>query len=496
MFVPAATAGRQFHVCLSATAIEGHPGILETVRQAGVGHVWTTGFLYGHWPYPLEQIGRMVGMIRKAGMEAQIGNVPLGHPGNSLSSDPKAVMLIPPPHWKQCIPASGAPYWGTSLHPPATEENVAAVRKLATLGTSRIFLDDDFRLARGPGVIGGCFCPEHQARFRRLHGYPANFADPLRGDIAARRLSPMLRAWVEFHASELTACFRAQQRATSSVTMGIMVMYLGAEKAGIRMADYAGVPFRVGELMFDDRSFDPVKGKTDELFSALFHRRFVSPELAFSETTAFPENRLSAANMAAKLVISTLADVRNTMFMSGLDPFPVTHWDTLAPAMKKQAAIHQVLAGHRPRGPFKHYWGEASRYVGDDKPFSLFLATGVPFEVTDKPTHAGRTFLSDADAASLPGGAGFVSRKYTPETLEDLFRLKAKLLPQLGNVPVIKEDKPAVCAWYPGARSVLLWNLSNRSESFSVALKGNVRQVRVGPLDTALLRDIEGAPSD
>src|SRR6266568_2596928 len=30
---------------------------------------------------------------------------------------------------------------------------------------------------------------------------------------------------------------------------------------------------------------------------------------------------------------------------------------------------------------FKHVWGEAQRYVGDDKPFSLCLATGVPFEV-------------------------------------------------------------------------------------------------------------------
>ncbi len=492
-FAPGHRTTRQYHVCLSPTAIEGHPNVLETVQRAGVTHVWTTGFLYGHWYYSVERTGRMVDRIRKLGMEAQLINVPLGHPGNSMSSDPGSVPLIPPPHWKQCIPASGPAYWGTSLHPPATEENVDAVRKLATLGTDKIFVDDDFRLARGPGSIGGCFCPEHQERFRRLHGYAANFADQLRSDIKARSLTPAVRAWVEFHASELTACFRAQQKAAPGITMGIMVMYLGAEKAGIRLADYAGVPFRVGELMFDDRSFDRVKGKTDELFSALFHRRFSQPELAFSESTAFPENRLSAPNMAAKLVVSTLADVRNTMFMSGMEPFPLTHWETLAPAMKKQAAIHQVLAGHRPRGPFKHYWGEASRYVGDDRPFSLFLASGVPFEVTGKPTHDGLTFLSDADAASLPDGVGFVSRKHTPETLPDLFRLKAKVLPKLGQVPVVQEDKPVVCAWYPTARAVLLWNLSNSVESFSVAFKGTTRRVTVDPLDVALLRDIKGA---
>jgi hypothetical protein len=194
----------------------------------------------------------------------------------------------------------------------------------------------------------------------------------------------ILREWGEFQCDRLTACFLAQKRIAPEVQLGTMVMYMGSEKAGIRLTDYRDVPFRVGEVMFNDRSFAPVKGKTDELFSCLFHRRFARPELAFSETTAFPADQLSARNMAAKLTVSTLSDVRNTMFMSGLTPFPREHWQTLAPAMKQHAELHLKIAGHRPRGPFKHYWGEASRYVGDDNPFSLFLALGVPFEVTDE----------------------------------------------------------------------------------------------------------------
>ena len=71
--------------------------------------------------------------------------------------------------------------------------------------------------------------------------------------------------------------------------------------------------------MFNDKSFAPVKGKTDELFSSLFHRRFVSPELAYSETTAFPADKLSASNMAAKLSVSLLSDVHNTMFYERAD---------------------------------------------------------------------------------------------------------------------------------------------------------------------------------
>ena len=87
--------------------------------------------------------------------------------------------------------------------------------------------------------------------------------------------------------------------------------------------------------------------------------------------------------------------------------------------MQRQAGFHQQLAGHRPRGPFKHYWGEASRYTGDDRPFSLFLAAGVPFEVTDRPAREGWTFLSDADAAAaaegklVSRGTRFVSRSTT-----------------------------------------------------------------------------------
>ncbi len=199
-----------------------------------------------------------------------------------------------------------------------------------------------------------------------------------------RELTPVLREWVEFTCDELSACFKAQREAGGEkLTVGNMVMYMGAEKAGVRLSEYQNVPLRVGELHFNDGAFGTVKGKTNELFSALFHRRFVRPELAYSETTAFPADRLSARNLAAKLVVSTIADVRNTMFMSGATPFPIEHWTTLGPAMRRQAALHEKLGGHTTRGPFKHFWGEAGRYVSDDNPYSLFLAAGVPFEVCD-----------------------------------------------------------------------------------------------------------------
>lgn len=498
---------RRYHLSLSPDGIEADPDLLRIVCQSGVSDVWTTGFLYGHWYYTPERIHQTLDQIRRAGMAAHVIDVALGHPGDSLGAPSAAMPLIPPAHWRPGTRIDGRTRWGTSLHPPATEENVAALHRLESMGVDQVFLDDDFRIAESPGAIGGCFCAEHLEEFRKLHGYGQAVREELIQSIKDRQLTPVVRNWVDFWCDQLGGCFHAQQSGAPHIQLGIMVMYLGAEKAGIRLREYSQVPFRVGELMFSDALFRPVKGKTDELFSALFHRRFAAPELAFSETTAFPADQLSASNMAAKLATSTIADVRNTMFMSGVTPFPRSHWATLAPAMKKHAALHRELAGHKPYGPFKHFWGEHSRYVGDDRPYSLFLATGIPFEVTSKPSSDGWTFLSDADAATLDGaqipspGTVFLSRlklagaRQLNESMADLFRLKAELLPKLGQFPVVLGEKPVVCAWYPTARSALLWNLSEQREAFTLQYGGKLRHVEAGPLDVERVRDLTPSTS-
>ena len=497
---PAAT--RHFHLCISPAALEADPELLDTVAAAGVGTIWLPGFFYGHWPNALERLAVCRDRIRRRGLAVQAINIPLGHPGDSLGASDDGFPLTPPPHWKPAQRPDGSTFTGTSLHSPAVQENADAVARLHRAGYSQVFLDDDFRLATGPGVVGGCFCAAHRQRFLTSHGLAPGAWDELRDDVAQRRLTPLARSWIDFTCDELTAGFHTFAAAAPPLTLGLMVMYLGAEKAGIRLADYRGVPLRVGELMFSDAGFAPCKGKTDELFSALFHRRFVAPELAYSETTAFPADALSAENLAAKLAVSLLSDVRHTMFMSGLTPFPRAHWQTLAPAMQRQAALHPLLAGHQPRGPFKHLWGEASRYIGDDRPFSLFLGTGVPFEVTAQPARDGWTFLSDCDAraaASAPQpqpGTTFVARpqagtalpggRLIEESLAALFQLKRELLPQLQSVPVVLEDEPFVCGWYPTARRVLLWNLSEQRRQVTLRQHGQTWPVTVDPLGIAL----------
>ncbi len=77
-----------------------------------------------------------------------------------------------------------------------------------------------------------------------------------------------------------------------------------------------------------------------------------------------------------------------------------------------------------------------------------------------------------------------------PESLAELFALKRELLPQLERVPYVEGETPVVCAWYPTARAVLLWNLAEQRQDFTLRYGGSRRTVRVDGLDVALLEDV------
>ncbi|MCG3198589.1 MAG: hypothetical protein GHCLOJNM_03092 [bacterium] len=493
---------RKFHASISIEALKNDSGLAEIIRKAGVTDVWLACFFQGQWHHSLSEVEEWKGRLESNGFAVHNITIPFGHPSFS-ETVPDYMPGVAANRWKPGIRPDGRKHFGVALHDPMTQENVEAVRKIKTTHPGIIFLDDDFRLAPGPGDIGGCFCDEHKQRFLARHSFSEKDWEALLNAIREREASPLLDAWVEDLCDDLTACFRAQQAAAApEAELGIMVMYLGSEKAGIRLSDYQDAPFRVGELMFNDRSFAPVKGKTNELFSSLFHRRFVTPERAFSETTAWPPDELSAENMAAKLAISTLSDVRNTMFMSGNTPFPRTHWEVLAKAMERNRGLHERIAGAVPRGPLKHYWGKASRYVGDDNPFSLFLALGIPFEVVSEIPQDGWTFLSDFDAREANGdraraGSTLVHRplpnlkitggEAVEEDLKALFAWRKKILPALSGTPYVEEEEPVVCAWFPEKGAVALWNLSESAKDLSVRFGKEKHPARLAPLGVDVL---------
>jgi len=495
------TNKRNFGLCVNTQTLNNYSDFINTISSSGITDVWMPYFINGYYPYPMEDILLWKKRFEKKGIAVNIVSVPFGHPGGSLGDSKN--YDITPQTWPRRIDVEGKQFSGTSVHPKVTEENISVINKIEKAGFNKLFLDDDFRLAASPGNIGGCFCEAHQMEFLNKYGYLKKDIEDLRNDIKNRNLNSLVENWINYNCDQLSSSFKAQQAAAPSVELGIMAMYLGSEKAGIRLADYKDSLFRVGELMFSDKSFSPVKGKTDELFSSLFHRRFVKPAMAYSETTAYPANQLSAENMAAKLHISTISDVRNTMMMSGLDPFPFSHWATLAPTIKKVAAMHEKIAGQKLVGPIKHFWGKRSRMIGDDKPYSLFLAAGIPFEVTENHSTDGWTFLSDFDIQDVASGelkskgTTFIygasqdkkisGARFVKENLQDIFLFKKEIIPFLKGVPYVVEDKPVVCAWYPTINKVLLWNLSASKELFTLKFDQRIQTIGISGLDAELV---------
>ena len=213
--------------------------MIEAIRRAGVSDVWINCFCCGQWWCGVDRMKAWRSRIEAQGMRVHVLNIPLGHPG-----------FVPPKPWREAISADGKSYAGTSLHDPATKANCDALRQIEAAGVKRVFLDDDFRLSPYPGWIGGCFCPEHKRAFLQRTGYGEPQWRDLLEAIARGQLTRELRRWVEFTCDQLTECFRAQQKAVPGVQLGIMVMYFGAEKAGIRLTDYRDVAMRVGEYKF------------------------------------------------------------------------------------------------------------------------------------------------------------------------------------------------------------------------------------------------------
>ena len=71
------------------------------------------------------------------------------------------------------------------------------------------------------------------------------------------------------------------------------------------------------------------------------------------------------------------------------------------------------------------------------------------------------------------------------ETLPELFALKHSLGRSLDAVPHVVEDEPAVCAWYPTARRVLVWNLCEQRKTLTVRMQNRSQCVSLGPLEAA-----------
>ena len=495
---------RVFHISCSIDMFEANGDFPEIWRDAGVTDAWLCTWFYGYFPYPWEKLDYWLGRLKSAGIRPHLISVPFCHGGGALDPRTEGFPNLPPKHWKTARRWDGSENWGFSWHRPTDAEGAEAIRTLAKrYGSFDFFLDDDFRFASTPDLIGGCVCDECRQDFLEKSGLNGTRWNEVLDDVRNNAETPLLHAWVDYFCDRLTQCFNTWRDATPAVDVGIMVMYMGCERAGIRLADYKDALFRVGEGGFSDSWYGTEKFKTIELYSSLFHRRFCRPGRAFSETTVFPEKSLSAENMASKLAVSTICDVRNTCFMSGLVPIPAENWPVLKERMAREKILHAKLLNAKPSGPFKHFYGISSRYCAGANAYSLFLALGVPFEVCDEIPSDGWTFLSDSDALAVERGAltssgsKLVARLESSagrfvkvaEDFDALFEFRRSILTSLQErqIPYVEEEIPIVLAWYPEVDALYIWNISNTEKTFHIRRGDRLTGMKLGALDSQVI---------
>ena len=101
---------------------------------------------------------------------------------------------------------------------------------------------------------------------------------------------------------------------------GIMVMHRGDRRHGIDIADIRrAVPdclFRVGELMFDDKSFEAPGNKRALVESVLRHMELMGDiSRIYSESTVYPHGALTPENLRQKIVLERKCGIENINLM-------------------------------------------------------------------------------------------------------------------------------------------------------------------------------------
>ena len=267
---------RSYHLCLNPAAVEQDPERLRMIRDAGVDTVWLAGFFYGHQPYSEEQLRRARQRSERAGLEGHLVNVPLGHPGDSLGAKDGDFPLTPPPHWRDraARPTAGSSPGRpcTIRPPPRTRTPCAATVRWASADASWTMISG----SPEPGEIGGCFCENIARTFLRRVDSPRVVGMSCCDDVGERRLTPLLRSWLDFTGDELSDVLPAATRRLRRRTRD----HGDVSRRGEGRHPAEGLQERAvpgGRTDVRRQSFTPVKGKTDELFSVLFHRRFARP---------------------------------------------------------------------------------------------------------------------------------------------------------------------------------------------------------------------------
>ncbi len=304
---------------------------LDLIKKAGVSVLWLEIYMAGRYTAEKQEIIKAKEILENMGFEVNVITLPVGHPGNSLNPE-EVLDLSLPAHWNYRVNAQGEKeYFCACINNTVIDENKKVVEFCRDAGFKKLFFDDDLRMGNHSfDEIRGCFCNNCISEFSSVCG-----TNLTREEIASacESKNDLSQKWIDYNCSKITRFMT--ETATDGIQTGIMVMHSGGKYHGIDIpAIKKAVPdclFRVGELHFDDYSFENDIDHKSELDSIKMHMELIgNPDVCYSETTVFPPRALSPENLVKKAKLAIDANIKNIFLMSGSWVMSDEYWLALA----------------------------------------------------------------------------------------------------------------------------------------------------------------------
>nr|MDO8110926.1 hypothetical protein [Candidatus Sigynarchaeota archaeon] len=502
--------------------------ILNMLKDAGVAKVWLRGYFFGHFDAsPVEQLADARELLERNGFETGAVSIPVGHPGRSDPDDPAFDMRIPP-HWRYRMDRHGNPVYSCAdIEPKMIADNVAAMKRLGELGFTAVFLDDDARAGNHGPELQGCFCDACIGEFNDTYHHDAT-RGALSAAIERRERAPVLTDWCRFISSKVTGFVKALS--LTGIELGIMVMHRGDERHGIHIPDWNGYAkhLRVGEEHFNDRSFDPPRGKASEIASMQLHIAQMGFARIYSETTAYPARALSAENWVCKVKLAIAFGIPEIFLMGGMWIIDEDYWKKLGVALPKLRAIAGIIGDIiHPRVAPVHvavghddfeipWWpllaGLPARAVlpgdtGNDGEILLVLGNATFDSAWQDRASKYKRVLFDANAATrnkkgLSPGIEWSLLERVPASLATLYaritpanreaRLARKVRDALHAidhaVPHVESGTDIFLAWIADKAVVIMCNLRKEPNSARLRYGTSVINIELGALEMAAVK--------
>ena len=325
--------------------------MLAEMKTAGVDVLWLFCYFYGHFASTFAEMSLAKKVLEDHGFEVQAINVPLGHGGNAFDPSDNSVDLSIGEGWLNRVDINGTRQsCCTCLTEKVIEDTKKVALSIKDLGITKIFYDDDLRLAHWGKNVQGCFCDNCIAQFNKTAN--TNFSrDNLREIIKNPGQTEsdlaVVEAWMDYNCNKIIRFLK--EVTVDGITSGIMVMHNGDRRHGIDIpricAEIPDTLIRVGEGHFDDKAFEHKDAQASLTASISTHLALTGDTTrCYSESTVYPKFALTPENWIEKMRLEIKLGLRNIFLMGGTWYLAPAYWAALRDALPEL----ETLAANTP----------------------------------------------------------------------------------------------------------------------------------------------------